>query len=78
MMCTSDITYIPTDEGWLYLATVIDLYRRQVGWSMQPRMQTSLVSDALRIAWFRRHPDAGLIFHSDRGSQYCSHAFQSS
>ena len=75
---TSDITYIPTDEGWLYLAAVIDLYSRQVvGWSMQPHMQTSLVSDALRMAWFRRHPDAGLIFHSDRGSQYCSHEFQS-
>ena len=74
---TSDITYISTDEGWLYLAAVIDLYSRQVvGWSMQPHMQTSLVSDALRMAWFRRHPDTGLIFHSDRGSQYCSHAFQ--
>jgi putative transposase len=73
----SDITYIPTDEGWLYLAAVIDLYRRQVvGWSMQPHMQTSLVADALRMAWFRRHPDADLIFHSDRGSQYCSHEFQ--
>jgi len=74
---TSDITYIATDEGWLYLAAVIDLYSRQVvGWSMQPHMQTSLVADALRMAWFRRHPDAGLIFHSDRGSQYCSHEFQ--
>lgn len=72
-----DITYIQTDEGWLYLAAVIDLYSRQVvGWSMQPHMQTSLVSDALRMAWFRRRPDAGLIFHSDRGSQYCSHSFQ--
>lgn len=74
---TSDITYIQTDEGWLYLAAVIDLYSRQVvGWSMQPHMQTSLVSDALRMAWFRRRPAPGLIFHSDRGSQYCSHAFQ--
>ena len=74
---TSDITYSPTDEGWLYLAAVIDLYSRQVvGWSMQPHMQTSLVADALRMAWFRRHPDVGLIFHSDRGSQYCSHEFQ--
>ena len=52
-------------------------YSRQVvGWSMQPHMQTSLVTDALRMAWFRRKPEAGLIFHSDRGSQYCSHAFQ--
>lgn len=74
---TSDITYIQTDEGWLYLAAVIDLYSRQVvGWSMQPHMQTSLVSDALRMAWFRRRPEPGLIFHSDRGSQYCSHSFQ--
>ena len=74
---TSDITYIPTDEGWLYLAAVIDLYSRQVvGWSMKSHMQTSLVADALHMAWFRRHPDAGLIFHSDRGSQYCSHEFQ--
>jgi putative transposase len=74
---TSDITYIPTDEGWLYLAGVIDLYSRQVvGWSMQAHMQTRLVADALRMAWFRRHPEPGLIFHSDRGSQYCSHEFQ--
>ena len=73
----SDITYIQTDAGWLYLAVVLDLYSRQVvGWSMQPHMQTSLVSDALRMAWFRRRPEPGLIFHSDRGSQYCSHAFQ--
>ena len=74
---SSDITYIATDEGWLYLAAVIDLFSRQVvGWSMQPHMQTSLVTDALRMAWFRRHPEPGLIFHSDRGSQYCSHVFQ--
>ena len=66
---TSDITYIPTDEGWLYLAGVIDLYARQVvGWSMNSRMETSLVTDALRMAWFRRRPEPGLIFHSDRGS----------
>ena len=74
---TGDITYIPTDEGWLYLAAVIDLHSRHVvGWSMAPHMQTSLVTDALRMAWFRRHPGPGLIFHSDRGSQYCSHEFQ--
>jgi len=67
---TGDITYIATDEGWLYLAAVIDLFSRQVvGWSMQPHMQSSLVADALKMAWFRRHPAAGLIFHSDRGSQ---------
>jgi putative transposase len=74
---TSDITYVATDEGWLYLAVVIDLFSRQVvGWSMKPHMKTELVTDALRMAWFRRHPEAGLIFHSDRGSQYCSHEFQ--
>ena len=74
---TSDITYIATDEGWLYLAAVMDLFSRQiVGWSMQPRMKKELVIDALRMAWFRRHPDKGLIFHSDRGSQYCSAEFQ--
>ena len=67
---SSDITYIATDEGWLYLAAVIDLFSRHVvGWSMQPHMQASLVTDALRMAWFRRHPAPGLIFHSDRGSQ---------
>lgn len=73
----SDITYIQTDTGWLYLAVVLDLYSRQiVGWSMQPHMQSSLVTDALKMAWFRRRPESGLIFHSDRGSQYCSHTFQ--
>ena len=70
-------TYIATDEGWLYLAAVIDLFSRQVvGWSMQPHMHSSLVTDALKMAWFRRHPEPGLIFHSDRGSQYCGHEFQ--
>lgn len=66
---TRDITYIATDEGWLYLTAVIDLFSRQVvGWSMQPHMHTSQVIDALRMAWFRRRPAPGLIFHSDRGS----------
>jgi putative transposase len=56
---------------------VIDLFSRQVvGWSMKPHMQTSVVTDALHMAWFRRRPAPGLIFHSDRGSQYCSHDFQ--
>ena len=74
---TSDITYIETAEGWLYLAAILDLHSRQVvGWSMQDHMQTSLITDALRMAWFRRRPTAGLIFHSDRGSQYCSREFQ--
>jgi len=72
-----DITYIATEEGWLYLAVVIDLFSRQVvGWSLQPHMHASLVKDALAMAWWRRQPPAGLIFHSDRGSQYCSHEFQ--
>ncbi len=74
---SGDITYIATDEGWVYLAAVIDLFSRQVvGWSMKEHMQTSLVKDALSMAWWRRRPQAGLIFHSDRGSQYCSHEFQ--
>lgn len=68
-----DITYIPTQEGWLYLAVVIDLYSRQVvGWSMSERMQATLVNDALTMAIWKRKPMKGLIFHSDRGSQYAS------
>jgi len=68
-----DITYIPTAEGWLYLATVIDLYSRKiVGWSMDGNMTTSLVNDALFMAIKKRSPKKGLIFHSDRGSQYAS------
>jgi putative transposase len=70
-----DITYIWTQEGWLYLATVIDLYsRRVVGWSMGSRMTTQLVCDALRMAIWPRRSKAGLIVHSDRGSQYASRA----
>ena len=73
---TSDITYVATDEGWLYLAVIIDLFNRQVvGWSMKPHMRQDLVVDALRMAWFRRRPAPGLIMHSDRGSQYCSKEF---
>jgi len=70
-----DITYIATDEGWLFLAVVIDLFSRQVvGWSLRDDMTSNIVVDALRMAWFRRHPakDSGLMFHSDRGSQYAS------
>jgi len=70
-----DITYIATDEGWLFLAVVIDLFSRQVvGWSLRFDMTRDIVIDALRMAWFKRHPSqqAGLIFHSDRGSQYAS------
>jgi transposase InsO family protein len=67
---SGDITYLPTDEGWLYLAAVLDLHSRQVvGWSLQPHMHTALVKDALLMACFRRRPPPGLIFHSDRGSQ---------
>ena len=74
---TSDITYVATAEGWLYLAVIIDLFSRQVvGWSMQSHMKAGLVTDALRMAWFRRRPEAGVIVHSDRGSQYCSGLFQ--
>jgi transposase InsO family protein len=73
----SDVTYVATDEGWLYVAAVIDLFSRQVvGPSMKPHMKRDLVIDALRMAWYRRQPAAGLIFHSDRGSQYCSADFQ--
>jgi putative transposase len=75
---TGDITYIPTHEGWLFLAVVMDLFsRRVVGWSMHPEMRSNLVIDALEMAWFRRGPDksTGRIFHSDRGSQYASQEF---
>lgn len=68
-----DITYIPTAEGWLYLATVIDLYSRKiVGWSMDAHMTAALVNDALFMALKKRTPNHGLIWHTDRGSQYAS------
>jgi transposase InsO family protein len=68
-----DITYIWTQEGWLYLATVIDLFsRRIVGWSMQEHMKVSLVNDALLMALWARKPGPGLIWHTDRGSQYAA------
>jgi putative transposase len=67
----ADLTYIPTDEGWLYLACVLDLgSRRVVGWSLSDRMKAKLVCDALTMAYWRRKPPAGLIMHSDRGVQY--------
>ncbi len=73
----SDISYIWTDEGWLYLAVVMDLYSRAiVGWSMNRRMTQQLVCDALTMALFRRHFPKGTIIHSDRGSQYCSKRYQ--
>ena len=74
-----DITYIATDEGWLFLAVVIDLLSRQVvGWSLRPDMTRDIVIDTLRMAWFKRHPSkhTGLMFHSDRGSQYASKDFR--
>ena len=68
-----DITYIPTKNGFLYLATVMDLYSRKiVGWSMNTSLKTSLVNDALTMAIWSRKPRKGLIWHSDRGSQYCA------
>ncbi len=74
---TGDITYIGTQEGWLYLAVVIDLFSRQVvGWAMGERMTRQLVIDALTMAWFRRRPEKDLIFHSDQGSQYASGDFR--
>jgi len=73
----TDITYIWTKEGWLYLAAVLDLYSRQiVGWSMDSRINQELVINALQQAIWRRHPDYGLIIHSDRGVQYASHAYR--
>ncbi len=73
----TDITYIWTNEGWLYLAVVIDLYSRKVvGWSINETMTSNLVLSALRMAWWQRKPDKGLLHHSDRGSQYASHAYQ--
>ena len=74
---TADITYIPTRERWLYLAVVMDLHTRAiVGWAMDERMTRELAISALRMAHFRRKPKSGLLHHSDRGSQYCSHDYQ--
>lgn len=73
----SDITYIRTGAGWLYLATVLDLYARKVvGWAMAPSMPAKLVCDALNMAIQQRKPAPGLIVHSDRGSQYASALYQ--
>ncbi len=74
---TADLTYVWTDEGWLYLAVVLDLFNREiVGWSIKPRMTADIAVEALTMAWFRRKPAPGLMHHSDRGSQYASLAFQ--
>lgn len=73
----ADITYLWTQEGWVYLAVVIDLYsRRVVGWAIDRRMKKALVIRALMMAINLRQPSPGLIHHSDRGSQYASHAYQ--
>lgn len=75
---TGDITYIWTAEGWLYLAVILDVFsRRIVGWSMKRRMTDDLVITAFNNAVIRRGPSQGVVFHSDRGSQYCSKRFQS-
>jgi len=72
-----DITYLWTDEGWVYLAMVMDLYSRKViGWSMSSRMKASLVCDALTMALWRRGFPKHVIMHTDRGSQYCSEVYQ--
>ena len=74
---SADITYIWTDEGWLYLAVVLDLFNREViGWSIKARMTAEIVMDALTMAWFRRKPAPEVLHHSDRGSQYAGGAFQ--
>ena len=73
----SDITYIWTEEGWLYLAAVMDLYSRKlIGWALSERMTSSLVIDALKMALWHRKMPRNVIVHSDRGSQYCSAVYQ--
>jgi transposase InsO family protein len=73
----SDITYIPTREGWLYLCIIMDLFSRMiVGWSMANHMRSELVEDAVKMAWLKRNPADGLIFHSDRGVQYACNSFK--
>lgn len=73
----TDITYIPTIQGWLYLAVILDLYSRAViGWSMSGHCDEELVAKALQMALVRRRPNSGLVHHSDRGSQYTSHTYR--
>lgn len=73
----ADLTYVPTDEGWLYVALVLDLYsRKMVGWAMSEAMPQELTLAALRVALGWRDPDAGLVHHSDRGSQYAAHDYR--
>jgi len=74
----TDITYIRTHEGWLYLAVVLDLFSRWViGWSMQSRITKELALDALLMAVWRRKPEGKVVVHSDQGSQYTSHDWDS-
>lgn len=74
---TTDISYVWTNEGWMYLAIVVDLFSRQIiGWSLQDHMRTQLCLDALEMAWWRRKKPKGVMHHSDRGSQYASHDYQ--
>jgi transposase InsO family protein len=71
-----DITYLQTQEGWLYLATMIDLFNRQVvGWQVSARIDQALVNDALNAALYTRGNPRGVIVHTDRGSQYCAQSF---
>lgn len=73
----ADLTYVPTDEGWIYLAVVLDLAsRRVVGWAMQARLTQAVALDALQMALGQRRPSGGLLHHSDRGGQYASGAYQ--
>jgi putative transposase len=73
----ADITYVPTRQGWLYVAAVLDCFSRKiVGWAMDDQMPTDLVSDALKMALYSRRPGRGLIHHSDRGVQYASEDYQ--
>ena len=73
----TDITYLYTQEGWLYLSTIMDLYSRKIlGWSMKNRITQELVSEALHMAIKQRKPSQGLLLHSDRGSQYASECYQ--
>ena len=72
-----DITYVSTQEGWLYLSTIMDLYSRKiVGWSMKNRITKDLVTEALNMAIKQRKPGRDLLLHSDRGSQYTSYCYQ--
>ncbi len=74
---TTDITYVWTLEGWLYVAVVIDLFSRQVvGWAIDDHMRTSLCVRAVQMAFWRRNPEPGVLHHSDRGSQYASQEYR--